>query len=233
MAQRVIVISGGSDGLGRALAFELARDNQVIVLARTKQKLAAVAAEASCGFVVADVTEPDDIDRAVKEVLEQHGQIDTLITCAGVLSDGALDSVSPEEIQRVFAVNTLGTILLARAVLPRMKHLHHGRIICIGSHAALSARKFRTIYNASKWAVRGFCLSLQQEVATDGIKVTAVHPGLLNTDLLRKAGVTIDQHRALGVPDVVRVIRCIVETDLGVTIPEVSLQALTDSQPSG
>jgi len=231
MSNQVILISGGSDGLGRALAFNLSRDNQVIVLARTKSKLSAVAAEAACDFVVADVTQPAEIDQAVQQILAKYGQIDTLINCAGVLSDGPLDSISPEEIAQVLAVNNLGTILLTRAVLPRMKHLKNGRIICMGSQAALSARKHRSIYNASKWAVRGFALSLQQEVAEHGISVTAIHPGLLNTDLVRKAGVELDQNRALEAQEVVRIIRLVVETDPRVTIPEIRLMVLEDTQP--
>ncbi len=231
MSNQVILISGGSDGLGRALAMDLSRDNQVIVLARTKSKLAAVAAEVACDFVVADVTKPAEIDQAIQQVLAKYGQIDTLINCAGILSDGPLETISPEEIAQVLAVNNLGTILLTRAVLPRMKHLKNGRIICLGSQAALSARKNRTIYNASKWAVRGFALSLQQEVAEYGITVTAVHPGLLNTDLVRKAGVELDEKRALEAQEVVRMIRLVVETDPKVTLPEVRLMQLQDTCP--
>lgn len=231
MSNQVILISGGSDGLGRAIAFDLSRDNHVVVLARTKSKLAAVAAEAACDFVVADVTQPAEIDQAIQQVLAKYGQIDTLINCAGVLCDGSLESVSPDEIAQVLAVNNLGTILLTRAVLPRMKHLKNGRIICLGSQAALSARKHRTVYNASKWAVRGFALSLQQEVAEYDITVTAVHPGLLNTDLVRKAGVELNQKRALEAQEVVRIIRLVVETNPKVTIPEIRLMQLQDTLP--
>lgn len=227
---QVILITGGSDGLGFTAARALAHAHQVVLLSRNRAKLERAAAELGCQWVCADVTQADQLDTAVAEVLGWHRRIDALVTCAGRLLDGALDQYQPYEIEQVLNTNVLGTMLSVRAVLPRMKQLQRGRIIAIGSQAGLYGRKYRSVYNASKWALRGFCTSLQQELVKYGIGVSLIQPGLMQTQLLQKAGVDDDLSRGIDPMQVARMIRVIVQTPSEITIPELNIQTLRDVQ---
>ncbi len=227
----VILITGGSDGLGKVIAQQLSSAHKVVILSRNQEKLEKTAAEIGCQWVQADVAQPEEVAEALREVLSWHQQVDVLINCAGRLIDGALESYETYEIEQVIQVNVLGVIYMSRAVLPRMKQLGRGRIINIGSQAGLRGRKFRTVYNASKWAIQGFSASLQQEVAGEGISVVTVNPGLMQTDLLKKAGVQ-DNSLAVGLSpaSVATLIKVIVEIPDDITIPELGIESLMNVQ---
>lgn len=226
---KVVLISGGSDGLGKVIAEQLSATHKVVILARTQHLLEKTAAEIGCQWVQADVSKPTEVAEAVAEVLGWHQRIDVLINCAGRLLDGALDQCEPYEIEQVTQVNVLGVMYLTRAVLPRMKQLGKGRIITIGSQAGFFGRKYRSVYNASKWAVRGFSFSLQQEVAKHGIGVSVINPGLMQTDLLKKAGVT-DSAVATGLrpESVSQIVKFVVESPANLTLPELGVETLQD-----
>lgn len=224
----VVLITGGSDGLGATAARRLARSHQLVVLARHQSRLEQLASEIGCQWVAADVTEADELEGALQQIYRWHQRLDIVITSAGQLLEGALDQLSPDEIRRTLDVNLLGTILTARAVLPRMKQLQRGRLIFLGSQAGLVGRRYRSIYNASKWALRGFAASLQQEVVKYGIGVSLIHPGLMKTELLKKAGVASDLEHGLEPTEVVRLIELIIATPAQVTIPEIGILTLSD-----
>lgn len=225
----VILITGGSDGLGKVIAQHLNASHKVVILSRNQEKLEKTAAEIGCQWVQADVTQPSEVAEAVREVLTWHPQIDVLINCAGRLIDGLLENYEPYEIEQVIQVNILGVMYMTRAVLPRMKLLGKGKIITIGSQAGLRGRKSRSVYTATKWAVRGFSASLQEEVAQNGISVSVINPGLMQTDLLKKAGVTGESLETGLHPDsVAALVKVIVESPESVTIPELGVKTLAD-----
>lgn len=226
---QVVLITGGSDGLGKVVAETLAARHKVVILARTQPKLEKVAGEIGCQWVQADVADATEVGEAVREILSWHQKIDVLINCAGRLANGALESYEPYEIEQLMQVNVLGVMYMTRSVLPRMKQMGGGRIITVGSQAGLFGRKYRTIYNASKWAIRGFSFSLQQEVAKHNIAVSVVNPGLMKTDLLKKAGVTDeDLNRGLDPEAVAAVMAFLIESPRSVTYPELGVESLSD-----
>ena len=166
---KTILISGGSDGLGKALAEKLVRNNKVIILANNAEKTEKVAKELGTDFVVADVSNYQNIRSAVEEIIKRHKTIDCLINNAGLWIEGALENNDPEQIAKVMAVNATGSILLTHAVLPHMKENKKGRIINVISQAGLGAKAERSVYNASKWAMTGFTKSLAQELIPSNI----------------------------------------------------------------
>ncbi len=188
MKQKVIVISGGTDGLGKAIARILSPENTIVILSPTKEKLLTVSQEISCDFEECDITENGQVTLTAKNILEKYGRIDILINCAGIWIEGPLESNEPKKIEAVLKVNTLGTMLLTRAFLPQFKKQKSGQIVNIISMAGLAEKPDRSVYYASKWAVTGFTKCLRLELAPFGIAVLGCYPGKMNTTMFAKAG---------------------------------------------
>lgn len=189
-----VLITGGSDGLGKLTAGKLAAAGyRVTILSRNEAKTKAAAEEIGCDYVVADVSDANQVEAAIK----QAGSLDVLINCAGVWLAGALEVSSAEDIERTIAVNTLGTIYCTRAVVPAMKEHRAGRIINVSSQVGLKYPPERSVYAASKWAVTGFTKCLQAELKPYMISVVGFYPGGMTTGMFAKVGDTKDRSTAL------------------------------------
>jgi len=228
---KVIIVSGGSDGLGLRIAQELVADNQVVILAHNPEKLQKAAAEIHSDYIAADVTLYSEVAKAVDQVIERHGRIDCLINCAGIWAQGQITQNSEEEINNLLDVNTKGTIFLCKAVIPLMEKQGGGEIVNIISQDGLTAKQDRSLYHSSKWAITGFTKCLQQDLAQKHIKVTGVYPGLMKTSLFEKKGVTRDLSRALDLEEVAKIIKFVIHLDADTHIPEIGIKHLlnTDS----
>jgi short-subunit dehydrogenase len=187
--KKVILISGGNDGLGKALATLLAPTAEVVILGRNKERCEKVAQEINVHYVVADVRDHEQIARAVQEVKAQFGRVDCLVNNAGVWIEGLLEETSPESIEEALLVNTLGPILLTRAVIPLMKEQGGGRIINVNSQAGLHVKALRSVYHASKWGLRGFTDSIRMELSKSNISVSGFYPGAMKTSFFAKQGI--------------------------------------------
>ena len=183
---KTILISGGSEGLGKAIAKNLVKDNRVIILARDVAKLKAAADELGCEYIVGDVRDY----AAMQKVCDDLGTIDCLINNAGVWLQGPLDETNPDRIQETIDTNIHGTISLTKAIIPHMKRQKSGLIINVISQGGLNAREGWPIYTASKWAITGFTKAMQQELEPFGIGVTGLYPATLNTEMFAKSGVS-------------------------------------------
>ena len=154
--KKVVIITGGSEGLGKAIAERLVKRYRIIILARDRKKLAEAAKKLDCKFLVCDITNEKQVKKAVGDIIKKFGRIDCLVNNAGLFITGFLEDNDPNKIREVVEVNVLGTILMTKAVLPFMKKENSGLIINISSQAGISARSERSVYNASKWAITGF-----------------------------------------------------------------------------
>ncbi|HSX05419.1 MAG TPA: SDR family oxidoreductase [Candidatus Saccharimonadales bacterium] len=222
---KTVVITGGSDGLGKALAEKLAKDHQVIILARSEKALQEVATKAGCGYVVCDVRDAKQVSKAFAEIIQKHDRIDVLINNAGVIVNGELVDTSDEDIENVITTNTLGSIYVAKAALRHMKEQRSGLIVNVVSQAGLIARANRSIYNASKWALTGFTKALQQETAEYGVRVTGFYPGTIKTDLFTKAGIEM-KGPAITTEQAVKSIEFLLSCDEDVLISELGIKHL-------
>lgn len=225
---KVIVISGGSDGLGRAVATKLAAENTVVILSRNGGKLSAAARAIACEYEVCDVSDPEEVNECIARVIGRHGRIDCLINNAGVWIEGDLDTHTPEAVRHTFEVNTLGAMYLLIAVIPHMKRQKRGNIININSERGLSGKAGRSVYTASKWAVTGLTRSLQPELAPYGIAVTGIHPGKMETKLFEKAGVKKDLAGALAPTAVADLIAYVLNAGKEIVFPEISVRGIDD-----
>lgn len=222
--KNVILISGGSEGLGYAIAEKFSKIHTVIILARNAQKTKKAAKELGCDFVIADVSDTGQVARAVSAVIKKHKKIDYLVNNAGLWIEGPLEKNNPKRIKEVIDVNTTGTILLTRSVLPYMRARKRGRIIMVNSQSGFYGKGERSVYNASKWAITGFTKSLQMELAGSAITVTGFYPGSMKTKLFEKAGIKKDTSKAMTVADAVRAVQFILETPDDLAIPEISIK---------
>lgn len=217
---KTVVITGGSDGLGKAIAARLSAKYKVIIISRDQDELARVSKEIGCECRVCDVRDYSEVEKTVESI----GYVDCLINNAGIWLQGALDETDPERIREVLDVNTLGTINFTKAVMPNMKRQKSGRIINVISQAGLNVRAGWPIYSASKFAVTGFTKSMQQELEPFGITVTGLYPSTINTEMFAKAGVAKDVTGALRPDDIAKTIEFILSFDSSVTFPEIGIK---------
>lgn len=221
---KTILISGGNQGLGRALAEKFASNHTVVILGRDQNKVKEAAEEIGCDFVVADVSDHTQIQAAVDSVIQKYGAIDCLINNAGLWIQGALEDNDPEQIDAAMSVNATATILLTRACLPYMKKAQKGRIINVISQSGFYGKGERSVYTASKWAIAGFTKSLQMELTGTAVTVCGFYPGSMKTEFFANAGVEKDSSKFMELSEVVRAVEFILDTPEDLSIPELGIK---------
>lgn len=222
---RNIIITGGDDGLGKAIAKLLSEKNNIITISKTEENAMRISKEIpSAECYACDITKSDEVDKTIKTIIENQGDIDILINNAGVWLAGDLTENSYEQISNCIDVNTKGPIYMTKAVLPNMYEQGKGLIINVCSQASFDSDDFSTVYNASKWAMRGFNRSIQKDVSKKGIKVTGFYPGFMQTNIFKKAGNDYDTSTGLEVEKVAKSIEFIINCDEDVIIPEFGIK---------
>ena len=222
--KKTIVITGGSDGLGKAIAKRLNNDNNVIIISKDKESLVKTAEEINCEYYVCDVTDYKQVSNTINSILDKNNKVDVLINNAGIWLAGDLTETDYDKISNCIDVNTKGPIYMTKAILPSMYENKEGLIINVCSQASFDSDDFSTVYNASKWAMRGFNRSIQKDVSKKGIKVTGFYPGFMQTDIFKKAGNDYDTSTGLEVEKVAKAIEFIVNCDDDVIIPEFGIK---------
>ena len=186
---RVAFVTGGGRGIGRACAARLAREGLAVAAGcRTESEARAAASEIARagGTAVAvrlDVTDPESVHAAFESAETSLGPVDVLVCAAGVSSSARFLETEPEAWRAALAVNLMGPVLCARAVLQGMIERNFGRIVVIGSTASLAGAPYVSAYAASKHGVLGFVRSLAAEVARKDITVNCVCPGYADTPM--------------------------------------------------
>jgi 3-oxoacyl-[acyl-carrier protein] reductase len=190
LSGRVAIITGGSRGLGRAIALELAaRGASVAINYKIDEHAANATAEeirnlgGKALVTQADVTREGEVKNLVSSVANRFGRIDILVCCAGVIRDGLAASTSLDDWEQVVSVNLTGTFLCIRETLPHMIRQKSGSIVNMSSVNASSGGQGQSNYAASKAGVEALTRSLAIELAPRGIRVNAVAPGLIVTDM--------------------------------------------------
>ena len=190
------LITGAGKGIGKAIALALAKEGvNVILIARTQDEIDSVAAKVrslrvKALAITADVADINSVNAAVEQALAEFGTIDILINNAGIAAFGKFLELEPTDWERIIQVNLMGTYYVTRAVLPNMIERQTGDIINISSTAGLSGNALTSAYSASKFAVLGLTESLMQEVRKHNIRVTALTPSTVATELAKDLKLT-------------------------------------------
>ena len=187
------IITGSSRGIGAATAFKLAEFGANIVINHSsdnsKDRAEEIAESIKDKFdievvvIQADVSEKEEAEKLINESLQKFETIDILVNNAGINRDGLLMRMKPEEWQQVIDVNLTGIFNVCNAVIRPMMKARAGKIINMSSIVGITGNAGQTNYSASKAGIIGFTKSLAQEVASRGITVNAVAPGLISTEM--------------------------------------------------
>lgn len=193
---KVALITGGGRGIGRATAIELAKEGvNVGLVGRTLENLEKVKAEleaydVNVAVATADVTNLDEITKAVESIKSELGPIDILLNNAGISKFGGFMELTPEEWTNIIDVNLKGVYYTTHAVLPEMIERQTGDIINISSTAGEKGGPVTSAYSASKFGVIGLSESLMQEVRKYNIRVSTMTPSTVATEMAAELNLT-------------------------------------------
>jgi len=205
---KVVLVTGGSKGIGRSIAAAFAREGcRVVINARNAADLAKTAREISTAkaevqAIAADVTKPDDASRLVAETIQRCGSIHVLVNNAGGVDQFApFADITDQQWLDVFNLNVLSAVRLTRAALPHMQKQKWGRIINISSESAVQPDALMPHYNASKAALNSLTKSLSKAYGQEGILVNTVSPAFIRTPLIDDFLGNIAREKKITVPE--------------------------------
>lgn len=201
---KVIIITGASQGLGKTLAEKLAKDGAIIALvARSKEKLhqlqhTIINDGGKAESFICDITDLSQVKKTVAEILKKFKTIDVLINNAGIWTDNNVEKVNPQKRKEAFETNALGPIQFTHTVLPHFEEKNAGHILNVISTSGIEdtterSNKYWQTYGATKWAMTGFTNALRDSMQNKKIKVTGFFPGGFESNLYENGGRT-DAH---------------------------------------
>ena len=190
MSKKVALITGGTRGIGRDIAFEFLQLGYEVVINYCSNESAAIATQAEfnmlgyCPVLMrADVSDEYQVRDMFSEIFRLYNKIDVLVNNAGISYMGVIQDTTPAEWDRIFGVNMRGVYLCSRAVADRMIGMGGGCIINISSIWGEVGASCEVAYSASKAAVIGFTKALAKELAPSGVRVNCVSPGVIDTEM--------------------------------------------------
>jgi len=227
LKNKVALITGGSSGIGRAIAKSLATSGaRVAITGRDKNRLAEAARELGAHPIHADVAVEADVERTYREVLQQFGDLDILVNNAGIGVFKNLVDFDRKDFEAVFATNVTGAMLMAREAAKLFVKRHRGNIVNIASTAALRGAPNGTAYYASKFALRGMTECWRAELRRHNVRVFLVNPSEVLTSFSATAGLTQKENETkLRGEDIAHVVKAMLEMDDRGFAPEVSIFA--------
>jgi NAD(P)-dependent dehydrogenase (short-subunit alcohol dehydrogenase family) len=224
------LVTGGSSGIGLAIAKALRADGMSLTLAsRTRAKVEAAASELDAHPVTGDVAIAEDCRRIVGEHQGRWGRLDVLVNSAGVGIAGRIDELDLKHIELQLNVNLRGLMLVTAAALPLLRE-SRGLIVNLASIAGVSASQHLPVYGASKAAVINFTQSLNKAEEQHGVRATALSPGFVDTPMTEWAPIRQDQ--MIRPEDCGEVVRALLRLSPYARLPHVVIERVSLSPPA-
>ncbi len=232
---RIALVTGAAQGLGAAIARELAEAGATVVVGdinedrarQTGNEIAAAGLSAEPRRL--DVSDADDAERAVDELVARHGRLDVLVNNAGTDVTLSVEEMSVKDWDRVLRVNLHGPFLMAKFALPAMKRQGRGHIVNIVSTAAKRAWANASAYHASKWGLLGLSHALHVEARPHGVKVTALVSGGMRTPFLLERFPDIDPQVLQDPRNVAQAVRFVLLQPDETVIPELMVLPMRET----
>ncbi|WP_026493771.1 3-oxoacyl-[acyl-carrier-protein] reductase [Butyrivibrio sp. XPD2002] len=188
---RTAIVTGGSRGIGRAIAVGFAKKGYNVVISYAGNEQAATETEKLCRESGAtdvvtykgDVSDENSCEELVKTVMDKYGQVDALVNNAGITRDGLVARMSADDFDSVISTNLRGAFLMSKLVTKPMMKQRYGRIVNISSVVGVHGNAGQANYSASKAGLIGMTKSIAKELASRNITVNAVAPGMIATDM--------------------------------------------------
>lgn len=204
---QIALVTGGSRGIGRAIAATLSRAGAYVVVnyqgnhSAAEDSMNAIVARGGQGQLCRfDISDENQLDAAVKKIVDEHKKVDILVNNAGVTSDNLLMRIKPTDWDHVIGTNLKGTVLCTKIVSRCMIRQHYGRIINLSSVVGQMGNAGQSLYAASKAGIIGFTKAIAREVASRGITVNAVAPGFIETDMTARLPEKLREESLRSIP---------------------------------
>lgn len=226
-----VLITGASEGIGKAIAVELAKKgHELLLLARNTEKLNTV--KTMCTNEGASTVSVYSVDlrdsQQLSDFCQQLSELDGIINNAGIWQKKSpLDEIPESELLNVIATNLTGLISLTQKVLPLLRKSQNGFVINISSRSGYAAQAGQSVYSATKYGVRGFTEVLREDLLDSGIRVAGIYQGGTNTQMFNKAGENFAEEKlATFIPteELAKVVSFLIERPKGVWLPEIKVE---------
>jgi NAD(P)-dependent dehydrogenase (short-subunit alcohol dehydrogenase family) len=224
MAERAALITGGSSGIGLAIA-RMLRDEGfgLTLVSRRRERIEAAAEELGAHAIAADVGDADECARAVAEHRERFGRLDVLVNSAGVGIAGTIEQLPAKHFDLQVGVNLRGLFLVTQAAVPLLRE-SHGLVVNLASIAGTLPTPGLATYGATKAAVISLTKSLNEELDADGVRAIAICPGFVDTPMAEWSGIAPDE--MIQPEDCAEVVRMCLRLSPHARIPQVVIERL-------
>lgn len=215
LKNKVAVVTGASDGIGRQVALKLAAQGVSLALigrneerlSKTKEECLALGSS-KVEYFVCDISKNSDIKETVVKIISEFNSVDILLNIAGIWQKlNLLENISDEEIENVLDIDLKGMIFITKYLIKHFKDENKEAIVLnVSSRSGVTAQEGQNVYTAAKWGVTGFSESLKAELKSSKIRVATVFQGGTNTDMFNKTGEHFDQDKFIKPEDLADVI---------------------------
>ena len=227
MKDKCFLVTGSSSGIGRAITIKLLDSGaKVIGIARnhSKPKLE----HKNYLTYSIDLSKFNDLEKIIKKIIQDHPEINGLVSNAGYGEFGPLENFSVNDISSFFSMNLTSHIIITKCLLPHLKKKEIGDIIFMGSEASLTGEKNGTLYCSAKFGLRGFSQALRKDVSNSNIRVCIINPGMVRTNFFNslKFSPGEDINNAVSVEDISNAVLSILTLGRNTVVDEINLSPL-------
>ena len=227
MKDKCFLVTGSSSGIGRAITIKLLDSGaKVIGIARnhSKPKLE----HKNYLTYSIDLSKFNDLEKIIKKIIQDHSEINGLVSNAGYGEFGPLENFSVNDISSFFSMNLTSHIIITKCLLPHLKKKEIGDIIFMGSEASLTGEKNGTLYCSAKFGLRGFSQALRKDVSNSNIRVCIINPGMVRTNFFNnlKFSPGEDINNAVSEEDISNAVLSILTLGRNTVVDEINLSPL-------